>query len=100
MKDSNVAAVVHKMQKREEMGISKYQVTTDRDETTDAEWLRHAQEEAMDLCVYLERIMKEQSLSFKEATITAFMREQGDYLENASTEEIIRAFVEFADRRI
>ena len=57
MVDSVVNSVVHKYKQRSEVGINKYGVTLDRDDLTTLEWLLHAQEEAMDLSLYLEKIM-------------------------------------------
>lgn len=55
--DANVDAVRDKMKRRAQMGLAKYGVTTERDDLTTLQWLNHAQEEAMDMCVYLERVM-------------------------------------------
>lgn len=55
--DANVDAVRDKMKRRAQMGLSKYGVTTERDDLTTLQWINHAQEEAMDMCVYLERVM-------------------------------------------
>lgn len=52
--DRNVAAVQAKMQQRAELGLKKYGVTTERTDLTLLDWLRHAQEEAMDQAIYLE----------------------------------------------
>jgi hypothetical protein len=43
---------------RAEMGKAKYGHTMERDDLSIVEWLRHAQEEAMDLAVYLERLIE------------------------------------------
>tara|TARA_B100001093_G_scaffold519520_1_gene608939 strand:- start:8870 stop:9058 length:189 start_codon:yes stop_codon:yes gene_type:complete len=51
-------AVAKKIQKRAELGKNKYGVTMERTDLTNVEWLTHAQEEAMDLAVYLEKIIK------------------------------------------
>jgi len=51
-------AVVQKIQDRAEVGKSKYGVTMERGDLTNIEWLIHAQEEAMDLAVYLEKLIK------------------------------------------
>jgi hypothetical protein len=56
MKDSIVDAVVKKYQGRSEVGIKKYNKTLDREDLNIQEWLTHAQEEAMDLTLYLEKI--------------------------------------------
>ena len=57
MVDSVVNSVVHKYKQRSKVGINKYDVTLDRDDLSTLEWLLHAQEEAMDLSLYLEKIM-------------------------------------------
>lgn len=57
MVDNVVNSVVRKYKQRSEVGINKYGVTLDRDDLSTLEWLQHAQEEAMDLSLYLEKIM-------------------------------------------
>ncbi len=59
MADRHVEAVRAKMACREEMGLKKYGVTTERTDLSTRDWLIHAQEEAMDLCVYLEVLIRE-----------------------------------------
>ena len=59
MSDKNVIAVTQKMLERAEVGLSKYGVTTERTDLNLVEWITHAQEEAMDLAIYLERIKQE-----------------------------------------
>ena len=49
--------VVHKILKRAEVGKSKYGTTMERVDLSSLEWLIHAQEEAMDLSVYLEKLI-------------------------------------------
>lgn len=49
--------VCAKIQQRAETGLAKYGVTVMRNDLTDLQWLIHAQEEAMDLAIYLERII-------------------------------------------
>ena len=56
--DSNVEAVREKMLQRSIGGLSKYGCTTERTDLTDIDWLIHAQQEAMDLAIYLERLIK------------------------------------------
>ena len=51
--------VVAKILKRAEVGKSKYGTTMERTDLSRLEWLIHAQEEAMDLAVYLEKIIQE-----------------------------------------
>ena len=56
MKDSIVESVIKKYRERSELGITKYGVTLDRKDLTIEDWITHAQEEAIDLLLYLERI--------------------------------------------
>lgn len=51
-------SVADKLQKRAEVGFSKYGVTMERTDLSRLDWLIHAQEEAMDLAVYLERLIQ------------------------------------------
>ena len=59
MKDSKVESVIKKYRERSELGITKYGVTLDRKDLSIEDWITHAQEEAMDLSLYLERIKQE-----------------------------------------
>lgn len=59
MLDPNVESVRHKLKERAEVGMKKYGVDTTRQDLTPIQWLKHAQEEAMDLAVYLERVIKD-----------------------------------------
>ena len=52
-------AVIAQIKERAEIGENKYVVTMDRDDLTILEWVQHAQEEAMDLAIYLEKIKQE-----------------------------------------
>ena len=56
--DSNVEAVRERLLQRSIVGLQKYGVTTERADLSVAQWLRHAQEEALDLAVYLERLIQ------------------------------------------
>jgi len=55
--DSIVESVVNKYKQRSKLGVEKYGVTMDRNDLSDVEWLIHAQEEAMDLSLYLEKMI-------------------------------------------
>lgn len=57
--DKNVIDVVNKMFERADTGLKKYGVTTERDDLSHKKWLIHAQEEAMDLAIYLQRIIND-----------------------------------------
>jgi hypothetical protein len=43
---------------REEKGLKEYGTTMDRTDLTEIEWLQHAYEEALDLSIYLKKIIK------------------------------------------
>lgn len=58
-KDKYVQAVKEKFEQRSQTGIRKYNTTLERDDLNLIEWINHAQEEAMDLTLYLERIKAE-----------------------------------------
>lgn len=50
-------SVADKLLKRAELGFNKYGTTMARNDLSELEWLIHAQEEAMDLSVYLEKLI-------------------------------------------
>ena len=56
MKDTIVESVIEQFKQRSKVGIKKYGVTLDRTDLSRLEWLNHAQQEAMDLILYLEKI--------------------------------------------
>ncbi len=53
--------VCFKILKRAELGKKKYGTTMERTDLSELEWLKHAQEEAMDLAVYLEKLIQTKS---------------------------------------
>ena len=57
--DENVENVVSQLRAREERGLSKYGVNTERTDLSTLEWLQHLQEELMDGAVYVEKIKQE-----------------------------------------
>ena len=50
--------VCFKILKRSEVGKEKYGVTMERQDLNRLQWLKHAQEEAMDIAVYLEKLIE------------------------------------------
>ena len=54
--DKNVENVVRQLRDREEEGLRKYGVNTERTDLTSLEWLQHLQEELMDASVYIEKL--------------------------------------------
>jgi len=59
VKDSIVEEVRADLLRRSQLGINKYGVTLDRVDVDLKGWLTHAYEEALDLCNYLKRSIKE-----------------------------------------
>lgn len=49
--------VVIDMIMREKKGYSEYKKTMDRNDLSQKEWLQHAYEEALDLALYLKKII-------------------------------------------
>ena len=46
---------------REEKGRAEYGTTMDRKDLSEEQWLQHAYEEALDLAIYLKKIIKTRS---------------------------------------
>jgi hypothetical protein len=57
--DRIVIQVLNQIADRSEKGLEKYGTNLERTDLETLDWLQHAQEEAMDLALYLERL-KEQ----------------------------------------
>jgi hypothetical protein len=50
-------SVCDKILERAEVGKRKYGVTMERTDLTRLDWLKHAQEEALDMAVYLQKLI-------------------------------------------
>ena len=59
LNDPIVVDVIERVKNRADKGMQKYGVAMTRSDVTTVEWLRHAQEEALDLAVYLERCIRD-----------------------------------------
>ena len=57
--DKNVENVVKQLRDREEEGLRKYGVNTERKDLSSLQWLQHLQEELMDASVYIEKLKNE-----------------------------------------
>jgi hypothetical protein len=55
--DPLVDAVRAKLHSRSQVGIQKYGTTMERTDLTRHDWLNHAQQEALDFAVYLEKLI-------------------------------------------
>ena len=49
--------IIKEIEKRAKKGLNKYGTTMERDDLSTADWLQHGKEEALDLAVYLERLI-------------------------------------------
>ena len=56
--DTIVKAVQADLQARSERGIAKYGTTLDRTDLTEKDWLQHAYEEALDLALYIKKLIE------------------------------------------
>jgi len=59
IEDQIVIRVLSRFNERSQVGIAKYKTTLERTDLDTLQWLTHAQEEAMDFVLYLERLKDE-----------------------------------------
>lgn len=59
LNDPIVVDVLERIKTRADKGMSKYGVPMTREDIDTIGWLRHAQEEALDLAIYLERCIRD-----------------------------------------
>lgn len=57
--DRVVLNVIKKFEHRADVGLKKYGVTLEREDLNTLDWINEAQQEAMDFCLYLERLRME-----------------------------------------
>ena len=57
IQDSIIKKVIDKLASRSQVGIKKYGTTLNRDDLSTKEWLIHLQEELMDACGYIEKLI-------------------------------------------
>ena len=50
--------VINKIRARACFGLNKYGITMEREDLTMLEWLHHAQDEAMDCAIYLQKLIE------------------------------------------
>jgi hypothetical protein len=54
--------VINEIRKRRDAGRAKYKTTMERTDLTRKQWLQHAKEEALDLAIYLEKLIQLEEL--------------------------------------
>ena len=69
-KDKLVQKVMNKLAIRANNGIKKYGNTMEEAKKTKKEWLIEAQQECLDMAVYLEKCINEEGLTWECETIT------------------------------
>lgn len=52
-------AVIEEIRNRRDAGRKKYGTSMERTDLTEREWLQHAKEEALDLAIYLQRLIRD-----------------------------------------
>jgi hypothetical protein len=56
--DSEIlTSVINDMRRREAKGIEEYKKTMDRQDLTERDWMGYAYEEALDLALYLKKLI-------------------------------------------
>ena len=61
--------VIVKIRERAEVGEKKYKTTMERTDLSYDEWLQHLQEELLDACVYLEKLMSLNTINVNRANL-------------------------------
>ena len=57
--ETTYQSIINDLIEREKMGVEKYGVTVDNANLTEEQWLQHAYEEALDMAVYLKKLIEE-----------------------------------------
>lgn len=58
MKDTE-SMVIQNIRDRQQLGLKKYGRTVADNPLTERQWIQHAYEEALDMAIYLKRLMQE-----------------------------------------
>ena len=81
--DKNVEKVITQLRDREEEGLRKYGVNTERIDLSTLEWLQHLQEELMDASVYIEKLKNEMKETKKEMSGMKWKKEPQKFDDSA-----------------
>ena len=81
IEDKIVVRVLSRFAERSQVGINKYNTTLERTDLSTLEWLTHAQEEAMDFVLYLERLKDEYNKPFTERLMDEMNKKQSEMIE-------------------
>ena len=77
IEDQIVLRVLSRFAERSQVGITKYNTTLERTDLSTLEWLTHAQEEAMDFVLYLERLKDEYKSKDLSRTMPKSINQKG-----------------------
>jgi DNA-directed RNA polymerase subunit F len=80
IEDKIVIRVLSRFSERSQVGIAKYKTTLERTDLSTLEWLTHAQEEAMDFVLYLERLKDEYNKPFTERLMDEMNKQQNEII--------------------
>lgn len=87
IEDKIVLRVLSRFAERSQVGINKYNTTLERTDLSTLEWLTHAQEEAMDFVLYLERLKDEYNKPFTDRLMEEMTRQQNERIMKLNKSE-------------
>ena len=99
IEDKIVLRVLSRFSERSNVGIRKYNTTLERNDLSTLEWLTHAQEEAMDFVLYLERLKDEYNKP-KSKKFTERLMEEMNKKQNEFKTDVYECKYCLADKRI
>ena len=79
--------VINAIRERAELGEKKYGVTMERKDLSVYDWLNHAQEEAMDLSIYLQKCKDEMIVAIPTDRVKEFLLDKLDLDPNQCTRQ-------------
>jgi hypothetical protein len=68
--------VARKILTRAELGLKKYGTSMERNDLEELDWLKHTQEELMDACVYIERLIQDKEKELKKRSLEKLISER------------------------
>lgn len=80
-RDPTVEAVIQRMKARSRQGMKKYGMAIRDNDRPLIEWLQEALEEAMDLCVYLQRAIEEHNAPSRTKIVKPKKQEKSEKLK-------------------
>jgi len=81
IEDKIVLRVLARFNERSQVGIAKYNTTLERTDLSTLEWLNHAQEEAMDFVLYLERLKDEYKMPFADRLMQEMIKQEKEKID-------------------